>query len=291
MRAFILSVFHFSFVILLLLARPAAAEFADAEGFWKLLGQQNSVPRYINMRGTPEFPILEVVGDCGEGLCSWGATRADLLYDADGDVVRWQAFMEVNEDFHEFDAYLINGEVLIDYIGELASTDEMISATLIFARMSEAEVVALSSGAPVGDGAAADPGGPAADSGDELAEAGDPEDDPVVADPGAADGGGGGASLEEQIVTGGLVLGGLLLLNALLNNDGNAPAADPDDSCGKTPVLPYMGKKYFVIPSDLIEPGDRVHPQSAMVTMDLIPSRLNIVYRDDNKRVVKIGCY
>ena len=291
MRAFILSVFHFSFVILLLLARPAAAEFADAAGFWKLLGQQNSVPRYINVRGTPEFPILEVVGDCGEGLCSWGATRADLLYDADGDVVRWQAFMEVNEDFHEFDAYLINGEVLIDYIGELASTDEMISATLIFARMSEAEVVALSSGAPVGDGAAADPGRPAADSGDELAEAGDPEDDPVVADPGVADGGGGGASLEEQIVTGGLVLGGLLLLNALLNDDGKAPAADPDDTCGKTPVLPYMGKKYFIIPSDLIEPGDRVHAQSAMVTMDLIPSRLNIVYRDDNKRVVKIGCY
>ena len=111
-----------------------------------------------------------------------------------------------------------------------------------------------------------------------------------MADPGAA--GGGGASLEEQIVTGGLVLGGLLLLNALLNDDDNkAPAADPDDTCGKTPVLAYMGKKYFVIPSDLIEPGDRVHPQSAMVTMDLIPSRLNIVYRDDNKRVVKIGCY
>ena len=288
MRAFILSVFRFSFVILLLLARPAAAEFADAAGFWKLLGQQNSVPRYLNLRGTPEFPILEVVGNCGEGLCSWGATRADLLYDADGDVVRWQAFMEVNDDFHEFDAYLINGEVLIDYIGELASTDEMISATLIFARMSEAEVAALSGGA------AADPGGVAADSGDELAELGDPEDDPVddpgAADPGAA--GGGGASLEEQIVTGGLVLGGLLLLNALLNDDNNeAPAADPDDTCGKTPVLAYMGKKYFVIPSDLIEPGDRVHPQSAMVTMDLIPSRLNIVYRDDNKRVVTIGCY
>ena len=87
------------------------------------------------------------------------------------------------------------------------------------------------------------------------------------------------------------MLGGLLLLNALLNDDGKAPAADPDDTCGKTPVLPYMGKKYFIIPSDLIEPGDRVHPQSAMVTMDLIPSRLNIVYRDDNKRVVKIGCY
>ena len=287
MRAFILSVFHFSFIILLLLARPAAAEFADAAGFWKLLGQQNSVPRYLNLRGTPEFPILEVVGNCGEGLCSWGATRADLLYDADGDVVRWQAFMEVNDDFHEFDAYLINGEVLIDYIGELASTDEMISATLIFARMSEAEVAALSGGA------AADPGGVAADSGDELAELGDPEDDPVddpgAADPGAA--GGGGASLEEQIVTGGLVLGGLLLLNALLNDDDKAPAVDPDDTCGKTPVLAYMGKKYFVIPSDLIEPGDRVHPQSAMVTMDLIPSRLNIVYRDDNKRVVKIGCY
>jgi len=290
MRAFILSGFHFSFIILLLLARPAAAEFADAAGFWKLLGQQNSVPRYLNMRGTPEFPILEVVGDCGEGLCSWGATRADLLYDAGGDVVRWQAFMEVNEDFHEFDAYLINGEVLIDYIGELASTDEIISAPLILARMSEAEVVALSGGAPVEDGAAADPGGPAADSGDELAELEDPEGDPGVADPGAA--GGGGASLEEQIVTGGLVLGGLLLLNALLNDgDNKAPAADPDDTCGKTPVLAYMGKKYFVIPSDLIEPGDRVHPQSAMVTMDLIPSRLNIVYRDDNKRVVKIGCY
>lgn len=264
-------------------ARPAAAEFADAAGFWKLLGQQNSVPRYINVRGTPEFPILEVVGDCGEGLCSWGATRADLLYDAGGDVVRWQAFMEVNDDFHEFDAYLINGELLIDYIGELASTDEMISATLIFARMSEAEVAALSGGA------ATDPGGVVEDSGDELAELEDPEGDPGVADPGAA--GGGGASLEEQIVTGGLVLGGLLLLNALLNDDGKAPAADPDDSCGKSPVLPYMGKKYFVIPSDFIEPGDRVHPQSAMVTMDLIPSRLNIVYRDDNKRVVKIGCY
>ena len=288
MRAFILSVFHFSLLILLLLARPAAAEFADAAGFWKLLGQQNSVPRYLNLRGTPEFPILEVVGNCEQGLCSWGATRADLLYDADGDVVRWQAFMEVNDDFHEFDAYLINGEVLIDYFGELASTDEVISATLIFARMSEAEVAALSGGA------AADPGGVAADSGDELAELGDPEDDPVgdpgMADPGAA--GGGGASLEEQIVTGGLVLGGLLLLNALLNDDDNkAPAADPDDTCGKTPVLAYMGKKYFVIPSDLIEPSDRVHPQSAMVTMDLIPSRLNIVYRDDNKRVVKIGCY
>ena len=288
MRAFILSVFHFSLLILLLLARPAAAEFADAAGFWKLLGQQNSVPRYLNLRGTPEFPILEVVGNCEQGLCSWGATRADLLYDADGDVVRWQAFMEVNDDFHEFDAYLINGEVLIDYIGELASTDEVISATLIFARMSEAEVAALSGGA------AADPGGVAADSGDELAELGDPETDPVgdpgMADPGAA--GGGGASLEEQIVTGGLVLGGLLLLNALLNDDDNkAPAADPDDTCGKTPVLAYMGKKYFVIPSDLIEPSDRVHPQSAMVTMDLIPSRLNIVYRDDNKRVVKIGCY
>ena len=286
MRAFIRIVLQFSFLIMLL-ARPAAAEFADAAGFWKLLGQQNSVPRYLNLRGTPEFPILEVVGNCGEGLCSWGATRADLLYDADGDVVRWQAFMEVNDDFHEFDAYLINGEVLIDYIGELASTDEMISATLIFARMSEAEVAALSGEA------AADPGGVAADSGDELAELGDPEDDPVddpgVADPGAA--GGGGTSLEEQIVTGGLVLGGLLLLNALLNDDDKGPAADPDDTCGKTPVLAYMGKKYFVIPADLIEPGDRVHPQSAMVTMDLIPSRLNIVYRDDNKRVVKIGCY
>ena len=71
--------------------------------------------------------------------------------------------MEVNDDFHEkFDAYLINGEVLIDYIGELAPTDEMISATLIFARMSEAGRGAVG-------GATADPGGVVADSGDELA--------------------------------------------------------------------------------------------------------------------------
>ena len=119
------------FLFGLFAVRPATAEFADAAGFWKLLGQQNSVPRYLNLRGTPEFPILEVVGNCEEGLCSWGATRADLLYDAEGNVVRWQAFMEVNDDFHEFDAYLINGEVLIEYIGELASTDEMISTDQI----------------------------------------------------------------------------------------------------------------------------------------------------------------
>ena len=52
------------------------------------------------------------------------------------------------------------------------------------------------------------------------------------------------------------MLGGLLLLNALLNDDDNkAPAADPDDTCGKTLVLAYMGKKYFVIPQILIEPA------------------------------------
>ena len=71
----------------------------------------------------------------------------------------------------------------------------------------------------------------------------------------------------------------------------NEPTVDPDDTCGKTAVLPYMGKKYFQIPAALIEPTDRVFPESAMVTMDLIPTRLNVVYRDDTKRVFKIGCY
>ena len=282
MRAFLISVFYLCLTLLMLLAPPAAAEFANAAGFWKLLGQQNNAPRYLNLRGTAEFPILEVVGGCGEGLCSWGATRAELLYDADGQVVRWQAYLEVSDDFHEFDAYLINGEVLIDYLGEFDSIDEVVSSTLIFARMSEAEVAALA-GAGAGAG---DATGVPADSGDEVTVL---EEEPE-ADPGSGAGSdGGGASLEEQIVTGGLVLGGLLLLNALMND--NEPTVDPDDTCGKTAVLPYMGKKYFQIPAALIEPTDRVFPESAMVTMDLIPTRLNVVYRDDTKRVFKIGCY
>ena len=167
MRAFILSVFHFSLVIrccwpgLRRLSSPMRLGSGSCSGSKTVCRATSTCAVRRSFRSSRSSATV------ARGFAAGGATRADLLYDADGNVVRWQAFMEVNDDFHEFDAYLINGEVLIDYIGELASTDEMISATLIFARMSEAEVAALSGGA------AADPGGVVADSGDELAGLGD----------------------------------------------------------------------------------------------------------------------
>ena len=91
----------------LALARPALADFETAAGYWKLLGQQKQVPQLLNLRGTRDIAILEVVGDCGGALCSWGATRADLLFDADGNVVRWQASLQNGDDFHEFDAFVV----------------------------------------------------------------------------------------------------------------------------------------------------------------------------------------
>ena len=90
----------------LIVARPALADFDPAAGYWKLLGQQSQVPQLLNLRGTRDIAILEVVGDCGGQLCSWGATRADLLFDANGNVSRWQAFLENGDDFHEFDAFM-----------------------------------------------------------------------------------------------------------------------------------------------------------------------------------------
>ena len=68
MRAFILSVFHFSFMILLLLGLPAAAEFADAAGVLEAPGaakQCAALPQPARYAGVS---ILEVVGNCGEGL-------------------------------------------------------------------------------------------------------------------------------------------------------------------------------------------------------------------------------
>jgi hypothetical protein len=275
------------FVLLSLFsARPALADFADAAGYWKLLGQQNQVPRLMNLRGTEDFPILEVVGDCEGALCSWGATRADLIFDGGGRVVRWQATLENGADFHEFDAFLVNGEIVMDYTGEIAALGGFINATLIFARASEEEIAAIAAENGVQPGPA--------DTEDPLPEVDPVEEDPVAD---AGDAGGSGPSLEEQIVTGGLILGGLLLLDALLGDDGNggnggnAQPVDPNDTCGMTAVKPYIGRSYLLIPPALIGPGDRVVPESAPVTMDLIPSRLNVVYRDVSKKVFKVGCY
>ena len=275
------------FIVLLLsltLNRTALADFETAAGYWKLLGQQKQVPQLLNLRGTEEIAILEVVGDCGGQLCSWGATRAELLYDANGRVIRWQAFLENGDDFHEFDSFLVNGELVMDYTGELGDTGNIISATLIFGSITEAEVAAL---------AGQDKGGAAEDPVVEK-----PEDDPV-ADAGNANNGGAntGPSLEEQIVTGGLILGGLLLLNELLDNDGNnngggnAQPADPNDTCGMAALKPYMNKRYTQIPATLLKPGDRVYSDRDNITMDLRPKRLNVVYRHGNKRVFKLGCY
>ena len=114
----------------LISGRPAFADFETAAGYWKLLGQQKQVPQLLNLRGTEEIAILEVVGDCGGQLCRWGATRAELLYDANGRVIRWQAFLENGDDFHEFDSFLVNGELVMDYTGEIGDTGNFISATL-----------------------------------------------------------------------------------------------------------------------------------------------------------------
>jgi len=52
-----------------------------------------------------------------------------------------------------------------------------------------------------------------------------------------------------------------------------------------------MNKRYTLIPDDLLDPGDRVFSDRDIITMDLIPSRLNVAYRHGNKRVYKLGCY
>lgn len=280
MRLFIKLNTILAVILALTLARPAMAEWEDAAGYWKLLGQQNQVPKLLNLRGTEDISILEVVGDCDAQLCSWGATRAELFYDAFGNVVRWQAFLENGEDFHEFDAFLVNGEIVMDYSAELGASGNYVSATLIFGSASEAEIAALAGANQVEDSPPA-----------ELA----PEDE--VADSSAESGaasGGTGPSLEEQIVTGGLILGGLLLLNELLDNnqpDETAAPVDPDDTCGMAAVAPFMNKRYTLIPDDLLDPGDRVFSDRDIITMDLIPSRLNVAYRHGNKRVYKLGCY
>lgn len=273
----------------LIVARPALADFDPAAGYWKLLGQQSQVPQLLNLRGTRDIAILEVVGDCGGQLCSWGATRADLLFDANGNVSRWQAFLENGDDFHEFDAFMVNGELVMDYKGDFADALDPVSATLIFGSVTEAEIAAL----------AGQNGGGGQDAG---ADAGGNADAGAGADAGNGGNTGSGPSLEEQIVTGGLILGGLLLLNELLDNNkggggGNAqpdpaPApADPNDLCGMAAVKPYMNKRYTDIPANLLKPGDRVYSNRDNVTMDLRPRRLNVVYRFANKKVYKIGCY
>ena len=277
----------------LALARPALADFETAAGYWKLLGQQKQVPQLLNLRGTRDIAILEVVGDCGGALCSWGATRADLLFDADGNVVRWQASLQNGDDFHEFDAFVVNGEIVMDYMGDFSTAANLVTATLIFGSVTEAEIAAMAGGSSDGGG-------------DEAVLEGDTDD--AVADGGTGDAGGTGdgsggtgtgPSLEEQIVTGGLILGGLLLLNELLDNGGSEPPApdpapapaDPADLCGMEAVKPYMNKRYTDIPAALIKPGDRVHSNRDSVTMDLRPTRLNVVYRFANKKVFKLGCY
>ena len=293
------SFFHLHLIIITLItctfARPAMADFDAAAGYWQLLGQQKQVPQLLNLRGTRDIAILEVVGDCGGSLCSWGATRADLLFDADGNVVQWQAFLENGDDFHEFDAFLVNGELVMDYTGDFGDAVELVTAALVFRSVTEAEITALASqngGAASGDDTIDDGG---ADN--SVAEAG-----------GSAGSQGGnqsndtGPSLEEQIVTGGLIIGGLLLLNELLDNNGNgnaaqpgaapAPApADPDDTCGMAALQPYMNKSYTDIPAHLIKPGDRVYSNLDNITMDLRPNRLNVVYRFATNRVFKLGCY
>ena len=143
MRLFIKLNTILAVILALTLARPAMADWEGAAGYWKLLGQQNQVPKLLNLRGTEDISILEVVGDCDAQLCSWGATRAELFYDAFGNVVRWQAFLENGEDFHEFDAFLVNGEIVMDYSAELGASGNYVSATLIFGSASEAEIAAL----------------------------------------------------------------------------------------------------------------------------------------------------
>ena len=74
------------------------------------------------------------------------------------------------------------------------------------------------------------------------------------------------------------------------------PTKPPRPSIRTTPaawqaVAPYMNKRYTLIPDDLLDPGDRVFSDRDIITMDLIPSRLNVAYRHGNKRVYKLGCY
>ena len=289
MRPFIPLKTILAFILALTLAPPALAEWEDAAGYWKLLGQQNQVPKLLNVRGTEAITILEVVGDCEEVLCSWGATRAELFYDAFGNVVRWQAFLENGEDFHEFDAFLVNGEIVMDYSAELVASGNYVSATLIFGSASEAEIAALAEENQVEDRDPVD-----LEPEEEIADRGEEAGADAGSGSGSGSATGSGPSLEEQIVTGGLILGGLLLLNELLDNgaeEESATPVDPDDTCGMAAIAPYMNKRYTLIPADLIKPGDRVYSDRDMITMDLNRGRLNVVYRHGNKRVFKLGCY